>query len=120
MNSGDHLWMVTNGDGPRNHPLLKDLNLPPLGQAGRAAPLLTKSFLFVGEGSDAGQSMPKFSGGNMFRAYDKKTGKVAWETDLGAGTTSPPITYMYKGKQYIVVGVGGVDHPAELVAMSVE
>ncbi len=47
----------------------------------------------------------------MFRAYDKKTGKVVWETDLGAGTTSPPITYMYKGKQYIVVGVGSVNHP---------
>ncbi len=40
MNSGDHLWMVPNGDGPRNNPLLKDLKLPPLGQAGprRAAP----------------------------------------------------------------------------------
>jgi glucose dehydrogenase len=120
MNSGDHLWMVPNGDGPRNHPLLKDLHLPPLGQPGRAAPLLTKSFLFIGEGSDAGQSMPKFGGGNMFRAYDKKTGKVIWEADLGSGTTSPPITYMFKGKQYVVVGVGGVNHPAELVAMSIE
>jgi quinoprotein glucose dehydrogenase len=28
MNSGDHLWMVPNGEGPRDHPLLKDLNLP--------------------------------------------------------------------------------------------
>jgi len=120
LNSGDHLWMVPNGDGPRDHPLLKDLNLPPLGQPGRAAPLLTRSFLFMGEGDMVGISMPKFSGGNMFRAYDKKTGKVAWQIDLGAGTTSPPITYMYKGKQYIVVGVGGVKHPAELVAMSVE
>ncbi len=120
LNSGNHLWMVPNGDGPRNHPLLKDLNLPPLGQPGRAAPLLTKSFLFMGEGDMVGISMPKFSGGNMFRAYDKKTGKVAWELDLGAGTTSPPISYMHKGKQYIVVGVGGVDHPAELVAMSVD
>jgi glucose dehydrogenase len=120
MNSGDHLWVVPNGDGPRNNPLLKDLNLPPLGQPGRAAPLLTKSFLFMGEGSDAGQSMPKFSGGNMFRAYDKKTGKVVWETDLGAGTTSPPITYMYKGKQYIVVAVADAHHSPEIVAMSLE
>ncbi len=120
MNSGDHLWMVPNGDGPRDHPLLKDLNLPQLGQFGRAAPLLTKSFLFLGEGDMVGLSMPKFSGGNMFRAYDKKTGKVVWEADLGAGVTSPPISYMHKGKQYIVVGVGGVNHPAELVAMSVD
>jgi quinoprotein glucose dehydrogenase len=120
MNSGDHLWMVPNGDGPRDHPLLKDLNLPQLGQAGRAAPLLTKSFLFMGEGDAVGLSIPKFSGGNMFRAYDKKSGKVVWEADLGAGTTSPPITYMFKGKQYIVVGVGGVNHPAELVALRVD
>lgn len=120
MNSGDHLWMVPNGNGPRDHPLLKDLNLPPLGQAGRAAPLLTKSFLFMGEGDMVGLSIPKMSGGNMFRAYDKKTGRVVWETDLGAGTTAPPISYMYQGKQYIVVGVGGVDHPAELVAMRVD
>lgn len=120
MNSGNHLWMVPNGNGPRDHPLLKDLDLPPLGQAGRAAPLLTKSFLFVGEGDMVGLSIPKLSGGNMFRAYDKKTGKIVWETDLGAGTTAPPISYMHKGKQYIVVGVGGVDHPAELVAMRVD
>jgi glucose dehydrogenase len=120
LNSGDHLWMAPNGNGPRDHPLLKDLNLPPLGQAGRAAPLLTKSFLFMGEGDMVGISMPKFSGGNLFRAYDKKTGKVVWELDLGAGTTAPPISYMHKGKQYIVVGVGGVNHPAELVALSVD
>ena len=118
MNSGDHLWMVPNGEGPRDHPLLKDLNLPPLGQAGRAAPVLTRSFLFVGEGDNVGLSIPKLSGGNMFRAYDKKTGSIVWEADLGAGTTGPPITYMFKGKQYIVVAVGGVDHPAELVALT--
>jgi len=91
-----------------------------LGQPGRAAPLLTKSFLFIGEGSEVGQSMPKFSGGNMFRAYDKTTGKVVWEADLGAGTTSPPISYLHKGKQYIVVGVAGANHPAELVAMAID
>ncbi|MEM9313643.1 MAG: PQQ-binding-like beta-propeller repeat protein, partial [Pseudomonadota bacterium] len=120
MNSGEHLWMVPNGEGPRDHPALKDLDLPPLGQTGRAAPLLTREFLFLGEGDMVGLSMPKLSGGNMFRAYDKQTGDVVWEADLGAGTTSPPITYQYQGKQYIVVGVGGVDHPAELVALSID
>jgi quinoprotein glucose dehydrogenase len=35
MNRGEHVWMIANGDGPRHHPLLKHLNLPPLGQAGR-------------------------------------------------------------------------------------
>src|SRR5580704_12010453 len=28
MNTGTKVWMVPNGDGPRNNPLLKDLNLP--------------------------------------------------------------------------------------------
>jgi glucose dehydrogenase len=120
MNTGEHVWMAPNGDGPRNHPLLKDLHLPPLGQPGRAAPLLTKTALFLGEGDMVGLSMPPFSGGNMFRAYDKKTGRVLWEKDLGAGTTGAPMTYMYKGKQYIVVAVGSEKHPAELVALTLQ
>lgn len=118
LNSGDVLWSVPNGDGPRDHPALAGLKLPPLGQPGRAAPLLTRSLLFIGEGDKVGISMPPFSGGNQFRAYDKKTGAVVWSIDLGAGTTAPPVTYSYRGKQYIVVGIGGTDHPAELVALS--
>ena len=50
LNKGEHVWMVPNGDGPRDHPLLKPLNLPPLGNPGRSAPLVTKTLLFVGEG----------------------------------------------------------------------
>ena len=37
--------MAANGDGPRNHPLLKDLHLPPLGIPNRPAPLVTKTLL---------------------------------------------------------------------------
>ena len=50
LNKGEQVWMVPNGEGPRNHPLLKPLNLPWLGNHGRAAPLLTRTLLFVGEG----------------------------------------------------------------------
>ena len=38
MNSGEHLWMAPNGDGTRNHPRLRHLNLPPLGTARPAGP----------------------------------------------------------------------------------
>ena len=42
LDKGDIVWMTPNGDGPRNHPLLKPLNLPPLGKvlqdAARVAP----------------------------------------------------------------------------------
>src|SRR5207247_9124568 len=31
MNKGTHVWMSPLGSGPRNHPLLQGLNVPPLG-----------------------------------------------------------------------------------------
>jgi quinoprotein glucose dehydrogenase len=118
LNRGEHVWMVPNGNGPRDHPALKGLNLPPLGQPGRAAPLLTKTLLFIGEGDPVGLSVPPGGGGNWFRAYDKPTGRVVWETEFPAGTTGAPMTYMFKGKQYIVVPIGGQKHPAEFIALS--
>jgi glucose dehydrogenase len=119
MKSGDTAWMAANGDGPRNHPRLRNLKLPPLGNSGRPAVLLTKTLLFVGEGSSIQASNPRGSGGNKFRAYDKATGKVVWETDLPAGTTGAPMSYMYKGKQYVLVAVGDAKHPGVWVALGI-
>jgi glucose dehydrogenase len=119
LKTGELAWMVANGDGPRNHPLLKDLNLPPLGVPNRPAPLVTKTLLFLGEGSDAVIGTPQvdWGWGKKFRAYDKATGQVIWETELPSGTTGAPMTYMHKGKQYIVIPIGAKDHPAEFVAL---
>ncbi|MCH8334237.1 pyrroloquinoline quinone-dependent dehydrogenase, partial [Candidatus Sumerlaeota bacterium] len=78
LNTGERLWMVPNGKGTpkiRDHPLLKDLDLPPLGQVGRAGPLLTKSLLIVGEGSALTNSAGRDGGGPALRAYDKATGR---------------------------------------------
>jgi quinoprotein glucose dehydrogenase len=130
LNRGEHRWMVANGDGPRDHPAIKALNLPPLGNPGRPSPVLTKTLLFVGEGSPimvaAGSRLPPGMpvtiaagyGGNGFKALDKATGETVWRVALPAGTTGAPITYMYQGKQYIVVAVGDQDHAAEYVAMA--
>ena len=118
MNRGEHLWMAANGDAPNDHPLLEDLDLPPLGNANRPAPLLTATLLFIGEGSDAVIGTPDTHWGTEFRAYDKATGKVLWEMDLPSGTTGGPMTYMHEGKQYIVVAVGGSESPAEYVALA--
>ncbi len=117
MNRGEHLWMTANGDGPRDHPLLKDLHLPPLGIPGRGAPLVTKTLLFLGEGGDAIPGIREGMWGTKFRAYDKARGNVIWETDFPAGTTGAPMTYMYEGKQYIVVAIGGKKVPPEWVAL---
>ncbi|HEY7172015.1 MAG TPA: pyrroloquinoline quinone-dependent dehydrogenase [Vicinamibacterales bacterium] len=118
LNKGDIAWTVPNGDGPRNHPLLKSLNLPPLGQPGRAGPLLTRSLLFVGEGDPIAAVNPPGGGGLKFRAYDKKSGAVVWETALDAGTTGTPMTYQVGNRQFIVVAIGSRTHSAELVALA--
>jgi len=129
LNRGEIAWMVPNGDGPRDHPLLKPLNLPPLGNPGRSAPLATKTLLFLGEGDPimasperTPKSMPLSlapgAGGRTFRAFDKGTGRVLWETEFPAGTTGAPMTYMFEGKQYVIVAIGSREHAAEFVALS--
>jgi quinoprotein glucose dehydrogenase len=118
LNKGDILWSVANGDGLRNHPAFKGLNLPALGTPGRLAALVTKTFVFMGEGSDSGVGVPPGYGGKMFRAFDKKTGKIAWEMELPAGISNAPMTYMVNGKQYILVAVSGRQMPGEFVALA--
>jgi quinoprotein glucose dehydrogenase len=120
LTNGTRAWTVANGDGPRYHPLLKHLNLPPLGVPNRPAPLLTKTLLFIGEGSNAvsGTADIDWAWGKKFRAYDKATGQVIWEMELPSGTTAGPMTYMLKGKQYILVSVGARDHQPEYVALT--
>jgi outer membrane protein assembly factor BamB len=41
-----------------------------------------------------------------FRAFDQDTGKILWETNLGAPVTGYPITYVAHGKKYVAVSVG--------------
>ena len=119
LKMGTIAWTIPNGDGPRDHPAIKHLNLPPLGQPGRASPLVTKTLLFMGEGGTDGVALlPRYGGGKMFRAYDKATGARVWEMALPAGTTGAPMTYMANGKQYIVVAIGSKEVPGELIALS--
>jgi quinoprotein glucose dehydrogenase len=131
LNKGEIAWMVPNGDGPRDHPLLESLKLPPLGHPGRSAPLATGTLLFVGEGDPimatparVPKGMPLSiapgAGGRKFRAFDKASGAVLWETELPAGTTGAPMTYMHRGKQYVVVAIGSRERAAEYVAFSLE
>ena len=119
LNAGEILWEVPNGDGPRNHPALKHLDLPKLGQGGRVSPLVTKSLVFLGEGGNDGVVvLPPGGGGKMFRAYDKASGTIVWEIELPGGTTAAPMTYMADGKQYILLTLGWDDMPSEYVALA--
>ncbi|HCR00529.1 MAG TPA: pyrroloquinoline quinone-dependent dehydrogenase, partial [Acidobacteria bacterium] len=122
LNEGDIRWQVANGDGPRDHPAIRHLDLPKLGQGGRASVLVTKSLVFLGEGSNTGvATLPQWyngPGGKMFRAYDKATGEVIWEMELPGGTSGAPMTYMINGRQYIIATVGWDDMAGELVALA--
>ena len=122
LNAGDVAWQVPNGEGPRDHPALRGLDLPWLGQGGRASVLVTKSLVFLGEGGNTGvATLPRWwngPGGKKFRAYDKATGEVVWEIELPGGTTGAPMTYMVDGRQYVVATVGWDDAGSELVALA--
>ena len=104
MNTGEHAWMVPTGDGDRirNHPMLRDLDLPPVGgDASRSGPLLTKTLLIyalTAGGSD---------GGPRLVAYDKATGAEIASIDLPAGALGAPMTYLLDGAQHIALTVGG-------------
>ncbi|MFB3922027.1 MAG: PQQ-binding-like beta-propeller repeat protein [Terriglobia bacterium] len=42
-----------------------------------------------------------------FRAYDKVTGKLLWETTLPAAGNATPSTYEVGGRQFVVIAAGG-------------
>ncbi len=108
LNTGDHAWMITHGDGPRkmvNETIKtmsgKDIDVGLLG-AGGGGPLLTKTLLFVGQGA-GGRGGRAGGGANVLRAFDKATGKVIAEVPLPAQPSGTPMTYLLGGKQYIVL-----------------
>ena len=111
LDSGKQRWQVTFGDTPaiREHPLLKNVALPPLGVAGAVGGTVTKGGLLFATG-----------GGNVLYALDTRDGRVLWQHALPAGRGyANPITYRTaKGTQFIVIASGGGDN-AELVAFSV-
>jgi glucose dehydrogenase len=111
MNTGEHRWMVPNGDTPdevKNHPALQGVDIPRTGKMSRAMLLVTKTLLFSAEG---------YGGAPILRAHDKATGEILAELELPGAASGKPMTYMVNGKQYIVLAVGR-DRPAELVAFS--
>lgn len=114
LNTGEHVWMTPNGDGPRAHPALADLDLEPLGSAGRAAALVTRTLLFAGEGPQdpLGYAEP------MFRAFDKQTGETLWEFELPDHVLGAPMTYMLDGVQYVVVTSGFRARPHRMIAFA--
>jgi quinoprotein glucose dehydrogenase len=124
MNTGDMIWQKAHSSTPdeiKNNPALKGLNLPRLGQPGRTfiGVLATKTLLIAGEGgvhtNSAGEQVA------LLRAYDKATGAdIPGEVNMPGKQTGSPMTYLYNGKQYIVLAVttNGFNGGGELIAFT--
>lgn len=113
MKSGAHAWMMANADTPaavRDNPALAGVDLPRTGVASRAGLLVTRALLFAGEGA---------SGSPVFRAHDKATGEILAQVALPGTQTGLPMTYVWQGRQYIVMAVAGsAGGASELVALA--
>ena len=112
LNTGEHRWMVPNGETPeyvRDHPALAGIDIPRTGKMSHANVLVTKSLLFYGEGR---------SGDALLHVLDKATGEEIAVIDLPATTNTAPMTYMHNGRQYIALSVAQAGHPAELVVLA--
>ncbi len=128
LNTGDHVWMSSVGQGPTDHPLLKDLDLPPLGWNRRVFPILTSKLVFAVQAGIAKEArVSKWNNATLFDteihdpylfAFDPATGKQVARVEMPGNAFGAPITYEVNGKQYIVAPIGGGDQPAELVALS--
>jgi quinoprotein glucose dehydrogenase len=118
LTTGDHVWMIANGDTPKvytDNPALEGVELPRTGKPTRAGIVVTKSLLFAGEGVG---TVGDIRGDPVFRAHDKQTGEILAEIELPATQSGPPSTYMLNGRQYIVMMVMDGESPAELIALA--
>lgn len=93
LNTGKIEWKVPLGIYPE---LLED-GIPPTGSETYGGPVATAGgLIFIGGTKD-----------KKFRAIDKDTGEVLWETTLPTAGFATPSTYMINGKQYVVIAAGG-------------
>lgn len=93
LNTGEYVWKVPLG----NYPDLQKEGAPMTGTENWGGPIVTAGDLvFIAATRD-----------NKFRAFDKATGEIVWETELPGPGYASPSTYMCEGKQYVVIPVTG-------------
>ena len=111
LNTGEHSWMVPNGEGPRQTLIAAGIADPgPVGNQTFTHVLLTKSLLFT---SLVDNGRP------VLRALDKSSGALVHEIELPAAPNGAPMSYLAEGKQYISVAVGGATD-AKIIALAID
>jgi quinoprotein glucose dehydrogenase len=100
LNAGTIRWTIPLGE----YPELVARGIKNTGSDNYGGPLVTAGgLLFIGA--------TNFD--KKFRAFDKATGKLLWETTLPAAGNATPSTYTVNGKQYVVIVCGGGKNGAE-------
>ena len=93
LNTGEHVWKKVLGVDERMSALGAQLT----GTENYGGPVVTRGgLLFIAATKDS-----------KFRAFNKKTGDLLWETTLPAPGFATPATYEIQGRQYVVIACGG-------------
>ena len=94
LNTGEYAWKIPLGE----YPELAAKGMKNTGSENYGGPVVTAGGLvFIGA--------TNFD--KKFRAFDKATGKLLWETTLPFSGNGTPATYEVNGRQFVVVPAGG-------------
>lgn len=98
LNSGEYKWKINLGE----YPELAAKGMKNTGSENYGGPIVTAGGLvFIGA--------TNFD--RKFRAFDKETGELLWETTLPFAGNATPATYAVNGRQYVVIAAGGGKDP---------
>lgn len=94
LNTGDYVWKIPLGE----YPELAAKGQKNTGTENYGGPIVTAGgLLFIGA--------TNFD--KKFRAFDKATGELLWETTLPFAGNATPATYEVNGRQFVVIAAGG-------------
>jgi quinoprotein glucose dehydrogenase len=98
LNSGEYKWKINLGE----YPELAAKGLKNTGSENYGGPIVTAGGLvFIGATNYD----------RKFRAFDKATGELLWETTLPFAGNATPVTYTVNGRQYVAIAAGGGKDP---------
>lgn len=98
LNTGEYVWKIPLGE----YPELAAKGLNNTGTENYGGPLVTAGgLLFI-----AATNFDK-----KFRAFDKATGALLWETTLPFSANTTPASYEVNGRQFVVIAAGGGKDP---------
>jgi len=94
LNTGEYAWKVPLGE----YPELVAKGMTNTGSENYGGPIVTAGgLIFIGATNYD----------KKFRAFDKSTGELVWETTLPFSGNATPITYEVDGRQYVLIAAGG-------------